>query len=115
MRIFSSISERTITASSCASCGQVGTRSSKACSRLFMAGILTQAELHSSLLPRCRWRLGVVLARELAQQGLEILGLTEVAVDRGETHVGDVVERAQRLHHQFANGLGRHLALALAL
>src|SRR6185369_17687217 len=115
MRIFSSISERAMTASSCASCGQVGIRWSRASRRLFMAGILTQAERHFSSLPRCRRRLAVVLARELTQQGLEILGLAEIAIDRREAHIGDVVERAQRLHHQLANGLGRHLALALAL
>src|SRR5262249_44119368 len=32
----------------------------------------------------------------------------------GEAHIGDVVERAQRLHHHLADGLGGDLALALA-
>src|SRR2546428_183973 len=64
---------------------------------------------------RRRAELSIVLARELAQQGLEILGLTEITVDRSEAHIGDVVERAQRLHHHLADRLGRYFALALAL
>src|SRR4029453_2698445 len=35
--------------------------------------------------------------------------------DRGEAHIGDVVERAQHLHHHLAHGLRGNLALALAL
>src|SRR5215813_8837181 len=65
-------------------------------------------------LPRRRRWLAVVLARELAQERLEILGLAEIAIHRRKAHIGDVVEGAQRLHHHFADDLGRDLALALA-
>src|SRR5215475_2499148 len=67
-----------------------------------------------ALLPRRRGRLAVVLARKLAKQRLEILGLAEIAIDRRKAHIGDVVEGAQRLHHHLADDLGRDLALALA-
>src|SRR5262249_22682128 len=46
--------------------------------------------------------------------GREILGLAKIAIDRGKAHIGDIVERAQVLHHHLADGLRRNLALALA-
>ena len=55
------------------------------------------------------------LAGELADEVLEILGLAEIAIDRGEADIGDVVEALQPLHHQLADLLGRDLALAGAL
>src|SRR5262249_6498243 len=36
-------------------------------------------------------------------------------IDRGETHIGDVVEGAQCVHHHLADGLRGDFALALAL
>src|SRR5215468_3846291 len=57
----------------------------------------------------------LALLRQFVEHGLEILGLAEIAVDRGEAHIGDVVERAQRLHHHLAHRLGGDFALALAL
>ena len=42
---------------------------------------------------------------ELAEHLLEILGLAEIPVDRGEAHIGDVVEALQPLHDQFADRL----------
>src|SRR5260370_21255708 len=65
-------------------------------------------------LPRPRRRLAVLLARELIEHRLEILGLAEIAIDRGEAHIGDVVELSQRLHDRLADGLGGDFALALA-
>src|SRR4029079_7060453 len=53
--------------------------------------------------------------RQFGERGLEILGLAEIAVDRGETHIGDIVELAQIGHHRFADRLGGYLALAEAL
>src|SRR6185437_4742103 len=56
----------------------------------------------------------VVFARQLIKGGAEVLGLAEVAIDRRKTHIGDVVELAQMLHHDLADRLRRNLALALA-
>src|ERR1700744_5332546 len=74
---------------------------------------------------------GLVLAREFAEQVLEVLGLAEIAIDRGEAHIGDVVERAQMLPHgptdrlrpyrrpaaafQLAHDVGNHLLDPLGL
>src|SRR6202035_1496935 len=46
--------------------------------------------------------------------GFEILGFAEIAVDRGEAHIGDVVELAQVRHHGFADRFGRDFAFAHA-
>src|SRR6516162_3848982 len=64
-------------------------------------------------LPHRRARLA--LLRQFVEHGLEVLGLAEIAVDRGEAHIGNVVERAQRLHHHLAHRLRGDFALALAL
>ena len=61
---------------------------------------------------RCR---GLWLSFKFADDRLEIARLAEIAVDRGEAHIGDVVEGLQPLHHQFADPLARDVALALAL
>src|SRR5262249_8876802 len=58
---------------------------------------------------------GVVLAGQLAEHRLEILGLAEIAIDRGEADIGDVVELAQMLHHDLADRLRRNLGLAATL
>ena len=55
---------------------------------------------------------GAQAVAEGAEQVLEILGLAEILVDRGEAHVGDVVEALQPLHHQLADRLGGDLGLA---
>src|SRR6266851_7019757 len=44
----------------------------------------------------------------------EILGFAEIAVDRGETDVGDLVEDRQRLHDLFADLLAADLCVARA-
>src|SRR6516164_4300257 len=62
---------------------------------------------------RCRRRL--LFAGQFPEHALEILGLAEIAVDRGEPHIGDVVEIAQMRHHGLADGLGRDLVLAQRL
>src|SRR5437899_3001541 len=65
----------------------------------------------SSLLARKGGGLGaVVFAGQLAQHRLEVLGLAEIAVDRGKPHIGDVVEAAQAFHHGLADRLRRDLA-----
>src|SRR5215468_298580 len=64
-------------------------------------------------LPHRRARLA--LLRQFVEHGLEVLGLAEIAVDRGEAYISDVVERPQRLHHHLAHRLGGDFALALAL
>src|SRR5262249_61801960 len=63
-------------------------------------------------LPRRRARLSIF--RQFVEQTFEILGLAEIAIDRGEADIGNVVERAQRLHHHLAHGLGGDLAFTLA-
>src|SRR5439155_424332 len=55
----------------------------------------------------------VVVAGELAQHRLEILGLAEIAVDRGEAHIGHAVELAHMLHHDLAVAFRRHLGLRI--
>src|SRR6185312_1564 len=57
---------------------------------------------------------GVVLAGELAEHRLEILGLAKIAIDRGEADIGDVVELAQMLHHDLADRFRRDFRLAAA-
>src|SRR5215470_17671921 len=57
----------------------------------------------------------IFLARQLIEHRLEILRFAEITIDRGEAHIGHVVERAQRLHHHLAHGLGGNFTLALAL
>src|SRR3954452_2831923 len=61
---------------------------------------------------QCR---AVVVAGEFAEHRLKILGLAEIAIHRGEAHIGDVVELAQMLHHDLADGFRRNLRLAAAL
>src|SRR6476661_9850708 len=56
----------------------------------------------------------ILLARQLVEYSLEILGLAKIAIHRGEADIGDIVERPQRLHHHLADGFRRDLALALA-
>src|SRR6185312_13754319 len=63
---------------------------------------------------RAGCRSTVVFARQLIKSGAEILGLAEVTIDRRKTYIGDVVELAQMLHHDFADRFRRNLALALA-
>src|SRR5262249_26158645 len=41
-----------------------------------------------------------------------ILRLAEIAIDRREADIGDVVELAQMLHHHLADGLRRDVAFA---
>src|SRR4051812_3610674 len=46
---------------------------------------------------------------ELADEFLEVLDLAEIAVDRGEAHIGDGVERVERIHHLLADLIGGDL------
>src|SRR6266540_5555894 len=64
-------------------------------------------------LPEHSTRLGVL--RQFVEHAFEILGLVEIAIDRSEAHISDVVEGAQRFHHHLAHGLRRDFALALTL
>src|SRR3954452_4064580 len=57
----------------------------------------------------------IVVGADPADELAEILGLAEIAVDRGEAHIGDLVETGQRLHHEAADDIARNLALARAL
>src|SRR6185312_12441394 len=49
---------------------------------------------------------------DTADELAEILGFAEIAVDRSEAHIGDLVERGQRLHHQLADQIARNVRLA---
>ena len=44
-----------------------------------------------------------LFGRQFRERGLKILGLAEIAIDRGKAHIGDVVEVAQIGHHRFAD------------
>src|SRR6185437_11626574 len=56
----------------------------------------------------------VAVGPDAADELAEILGLAEIAVDRGEADIGDLVEAGERLHDEAADDLGRDLALARA-
>src|SRR6185369_13863406 len=60
------------------------------------------------------WALVVAVAK-LVDEGLEILRLAEVPVDRGEADEGDLVEIGERVHHRLADGVAADLVLARAL
>src|SRR5262249_40523425 len=51
---------------------------------------------------------------KLLDEGLEILRLAEVPVNRGEADVGDLVEVGQRVHDDLADGRALDLVLARA-
>src|SRR6266851_9044123 len=52
---------------------------------------------------------------EVGDELLEVLDLAEIAVDRGEAHIGDGVERVQRVHYLLAVLVGGDLGFAGAL
>src|SRR5947209_6325167 len=53
----------------------------------------------------------IVIRGDPADKLAEILGLAEIAVHRREADIGNLVERRQRLHHQLADHVARHLGL----
>src|SRR4029077_21201785 len=57
----------------------------------------------------------IVVGADPADEFAEILGLAEIAIDRGETHISDLVEAGERLHDEAADDVTRDLALAGAL
>src|SRR4029077_11919262 len=57
--------------------------------------------------------LAVIVPRQLVECGAEILRLSEVTVDRSKSHIGDVIELAQMLHHDLANRLGGYFGFTL--
>src|SRR6185437_12093078 len=57
----------------------------------------------------------VPLNVELADEILEVLDLAEIAVDRGEAHIGDRIERVERVHHLLADLVRGDLGFAGAL
>src|SRR5882672_711220 len=67
----------------------------------------------TSLLPR-RYDGDIIVPGQFSQHPLEILGFAKIAVDRGEPHIGDIVEIAQVRHHGFPDGLGGDFVLAEA-
>src|SRR4051812_12104702 len=48
----------------------------------------------------------LVAVAKLVDEGLEILRLAEVAIDRGEADEGDLVEVGERVHHRLADRRG---------
>src|SRR5689334_1663188 len=65
---------------------------------------------------RSPWaRLIFFAALQLSDQSFEILGLAEILIDRGEAHIGDLVQARERLHHEFADHRRRNFILAHAL
>ena len=68
----------------------------------------------TSLICARRSDLRSLICRQFGERRLEILGLAEIAIDRGEAHIGDIVEVAQIGHHRLADRLRRNLAFALA-
>src|SRR4051794_13550993 len=60
-------------------------------------------------------RRSIAVGADPADEFPEILRLAEIAIDRGEAHIGDLVEAGQRLHDEAADDVARYLALARAL
>src|SRR5258707_11531008 len=56
----------------------------------------------------------IVIRRDPPDEFAEILGLAEIAVDRGKADIGDLVERRQRLHDQLADHVARDVGFARA-
>src|ERR1700675_586480 len=54
----------------------------------------------------------IICVTERAEHGFKVFGFAKVAIDRGEADIGDVVELAQMLHHDLANGFRGNLGLA---
>src|SRR6201999_324841 len=63
----------------------------------------------------CSMSLGLLVVAKLVDEGLEILRLAEIAIDRGEADEGDLVEIGERVHHGLADGGALNLVLAGAL
>src|SRR5262249_49567814 len=88
-----------------------------------LAGMHSGRTMEGSVLPvgcldadgigRGRARLAVARTAlgDLAQHLLEVGGLAEIAIDRGEAHISYGVEALQGLHDELANRGGRHLLL----
>src|SRR4051812_9854207 len=55
---------------------------------------------------------GLRLPSQLVEHRLEVFGVTEVAIHRSETDVGDLVEVLEAFHHQAADALGGHVTVA---
>src|SRR5687768_114307 len=76
-------------------------------------GFTSRPARHRAGAARARsWRLA--FADHPAQFAHEIVEVLELAVDRGEAHVGDLIEIAQLVHHQSADGGGVDLTVAFA-
>ena len=56
----------------------------------------------------------IAIRRDLADEFTEILGFSEISVDRGKTDVGDLIEAGERLHDQFADHVAGDFGLARA-
>src|SRR5689334_23225343 len=56
----------------------------------------------------------VFVTAELADEGLEILGLAEISIDGSEADIGDLVQGGERVHHRLADMSSRDLGLARA-
>ena len=89
------------------SCGRASAATSARSLR--SSGRLVRIRCSGSWL-RASSALGIVLeALDLLAERADVL---EAAIDRGEAHVGDLVEVAQLVHHPLAELARRHLALA---
>ena len=66
-------------------------------------GTSYQAILWEDFLTERLVRLAFVVCCQFINDFLEVLGFTEVAINRGETDIGDVVKIAQAFHHELAN------------
>ena len=67
--------------------------------------------------PRSRRREGapsIVIRRDLADELSEVLGLAEIAIDRGKTDIGDLVEGGQASIYQFADHFAPDFSFARA-
>src|SRR5579863_437906 len=67
--------------------------------------------------PRSRFDAGalsIAIGGDAPDKLAEILGLAEIAIDRGEADIGDLIEARQRLHHQFADHVAGDFRLARA-
>src|SRR3954452_6634535 len=69
----------------------------------------------SSAARMCSMSVALFVVAKLVDEGLEILRLAEIAIDRSEADEGDLVEIGERVHHRLADGVALDLVFAGAL
>src|SRR3954469_24936437 len=81
----------------------------------FVAALLATAPIRQPADAGIRRKSASIAVRgDAAEKFAEILRFPEIAVDRGKTDVGDLIENRERLHDLFADLLGADFGFARA-